>query len=149
MLVYIAGPLTGMNGKESLDHFNHIAGLVRGVGHEVVHPLMGKNYLMNERVLKAGGYEYPPSTDRAIFGRDKWCCFKADLILADLSRASRVSIGTTFEIAWGASQNDTMVWTVGMTDGHCMDHAFVHEATDIKFNTIEEAIALLSSMRTK
>lgn len=144
--IYAAGPITGLDLDDAYNHFHERGTVLKAMGFHVLHPMLGKEHLLGQGEAKAKGYKDPISNDRAIFGRDSWMVAQADVLLADLTGATSRSLGTTFEIAWASRQEHTLVVIAGLTDGHCMDHAFIREAADLIFPTIEEALAFLPSL---
>jgi len=70
---------------------------------------------------------------------------RADIVLADLRCAKRVSIGTVFEIAW-ASDTGKHVVLILERGSHPHDHSFVYEAADVVFYNEEDALTYLRSL---
>jgi nucleoside 2-deoxyribosyltransferase len=144
MKIYIAGPLTGRSSKEALDSFKRREKVLKSFGYKVLSPLYGKPYLYDSGELKAGGYDQPVSTDSAIFQRDHWSVELADIVYLDFTDASKVSIGSCFEMAW-ASHLGKKVVVAGLTPDNPMSHAFVRQATSLLFDTTQEAEDYLKS----
>ena len=69
---------------------------------------------------------------------------QADIVLADLSNADRISIGTMMEIAWAAYLNKQVIVVMGETNPH--RHAFVLEAATIILPTVEDAYDYLKAL---
>jgi nucleoside 2-deoxyribosyltransferase len=146
--VYCAGPISGKNLGEMYRAFTKRAEVLQGMGFEVLHPFLGMDELNIDEVAKAKGYEDPIACDRAIFGRDRWMIKQADILFADLTNAkTKVSIGTTMELAWGYEREEVLVIVAGLNTGDAMDHAFVHEAADLVFPTYENALAFLKHLK--
>ena len=146
MTIYLAGPITGKDLDEAHEFFHHRASELRKLDYTVLHPMLGKQHLLGQGEAKPKGYADPLSRDRAIFGRDQWMVAQADILFADITDAESRSLGTTFEIAWASKQPHTLVIVAGLTEGHCMDHAFIREAADHVFETVSDAIRLLIDM---
>jgi nucleoside 2-deoxyribosyltransferase len=142
MKIYLAGPISGYGYKERVAFFESKAKPLRRAGYTVLHPLLGKGHLRNEIKFRAHSYEHPVSTNHAIFERDYWMVTQADIILADLSSATRVSVGTMFELAW-AQQLSKHTLVILPVDDRLHRHAFVLEAADIVFDTVSAAMAYL------
>ena len=133
--VYLSGPITGKNYYEVVAFFNKHKDNLPGC--VVMHPMLGKEFLHNEKKLKAEGLKDPRVTNHAIYERDKWMVSKADIILVDLSTATQVSIGTVFEVAWAALLNKLVVMI--LPKENINRHSFMLEAADVVFETAKEA----------
>jgi nucleoside 2-deoxyribosyltransferase len=138
MKIYVARPFTGYSGAELLDYYDKMKNLL--VGLEVLSPMTGKEFLGDDVKLKAHGFENPVATNHAIFERDQWMVRRADIVLVDLSDGDEeaVSIGCVMELAWASLLGKHTVVVMSETSPHY--HAFVLEAADIIFPTIEKAI---------
>ena len=143
MKIYLAGPISGKSYDEVVDAYKKKSSLLKTYGYEILCPMTGKAYLRNELEFKASGYEnFPVSTNHAIFGRDKWMVSNSDIILCDLSSSGdRVSIGSMMEIAWASMLGKHTIVVLPKENIH--RHAFVLEAADIVFETIEDAYKYL------
>ncbi len=146
MKIYLVGPITGKIADEVFQYFTDLSIRLLKAGYEVIHPLLGKGYLRTEvGGLKPDGYQMPASTNHAIFERDKWMVSQADIILANLTGADRVSIGSVMELAWASMLGKHTVVVMGEQNVH--RHSFVLEAADILFPTMDAAIDYLIDMR--
>lgn len=143
MKVYLAGPISGKGYDEVINAYKEKSKLLLDAGYEILCPLTGKTYLRNELEFKAHGYEnFPVSSNHAIFERDKWMVSQCDIILADLSNSGeRVSIGTMMELAWGSLLGKHVIVVLPKDNIH--RHAFVLEAGDIIFESLEDAYKYL------
>jgi nucleoside 2-deoxyribosyltransferase len=138
MRIYLAGPISGKSYDEVVYLYKEKTHFLESLGYEVLCPMTGKTYLRNETKLKESDYNYPVSTNHAIFERDKWMVSNCDIILADLSNSGdRVSIGTMMELAWASLLGKHSLIILPKENIH--RHAFVLESGDIIFETLEEA----------
>lgn len=144
MKIYLAGPITGKSYDEIVDAYMEKSAVLGACGYEILCPMTGKVYLRNEVKLAPHGYKYPVSTDRAIFSRDKWMVGQCDIVLADLSNSDRVSIGTMMELAWASMLGKHTITVMAKENIH--RHAFVLEASNIVFETYEEAVTYLKDL---
>lgn len=144
--VYLAGPISGKSYEEIVSRYAEKTNLLEQMGYMVLCPMTGKDYLRNEIEFRSEGYEqHPVSTSHAIFERDRWMVSQSDIVLADLSNSGdRISIGTMMELAWAALQNKHTILVMHSTNIHA--HAFVYEASDIIFETLDEALEYLSKL---
>lgn len=143
MKIYLAGPITGKSYDEVVSMYREKTKVLSGLGYDVLCPMTGKEYLRNEVEFKAHGFDQSPiSTNHAIFERDKWMVERADIILADLSNSgNRVSIGAVMELAWASITGTHSI--VILPEDNIHQHAFVLEAGDIIFETLEDAMKYL------
>lgn len=146
MKIYLAGPISGKSYEEVFWRLEKQKSLLQFMGYEALSPLSGKEHLVTEKELRAVGYaDDPVSNAHSIYHRDKWMITQqADVILADLSTAKEVSIGTCFELAWADLLGIHTV--VIMMEGDLHDHGFVREAADVIFETVEEAYDYLNKL---
>lgn len=142
--IYTVGPITGKSGKAVIQHFNEKKAILSDMGYEVYSPMTGKEYLADEEEVKSGGYTQPLSTDQAIFHRDRWMVGTVDVILADLSHAKNVSIGSMFELAWGNLLRKQVI--VVLPENSVHDHSFVRQSATIIFHDIEDAYDYLKEL---
>jgi len=144
MKIYLAGSISGLAYDEVIEKIEYRK-MRLGMHFRVFHPMMGKQYLRNETKFKASGYEdFPPSTNHAIFERDRWMVEQCDIILVDLRDATLVSIGSMMEMAW-ASLLGKLVVTV-MEEDNIHQHAFVLEASDVVFEDVDEALDYINKL---
>jgi len=149
-LIYLAGPIAGLNFKESTDWRQYVIDNLDPVI-EGLSPLRKKPYLKDQDNL-TGTYEnWPLSTQRGIYARDRFDCHRADVVLvnlldlaADDTGKQSVSIGTVMEIAWAAQNNTPVVLIMG--EGNIHDHPMIREACPFIVNDLDEAIGLVHAL---
>jgi nucleoside 2-deoxyribosyltransferase len=147
MIVYLAGPITGATYEGATDWREDLAlNLPRGtVG---VSPMRGKEYLKKMEgglpsVLKDG--TLPMSSAKAIFARDTFDIRRAEIVLANLTGAERVSVGTMVELGYAKALNKTII-IVMEEKGNVHDHPFVTEAASFVVRDLSEALRLIGSL---
>lgn len=145
MKVYIAGKISGYSYDEVVNYFKQTADRLEKIGYETMHPMLGKSALRTEIAMKSEGYGNPESTNHAIIERDRWMVENSDIILCDLTMANRVSIGSVMELAWAEYLHKLVI--VVMENSNIHRHAFVLEAADVIFETIEEAFVYLENLK--
>jgi len=141
MVVYLAGSISGQKAENVIDYFNSTKALLERAGFMVLNPMTAKDYFRNDIKFKAEGYKFPPSTNHAIFERDRWMVSQCDVLYCNLTMAKIVSIGSMMELAWGSLLGKHTV--VAMQSDNVHRHAFVLEAADIVWETHDEAIDYL------
>lgn len=144
MRIYLAGPITGKSFDEVMSRYKEKTSLLVDFGYEVLSPMTAKGGLKGSDALVATGYAGPVANDHSIFERDRWMVSQADVVLADLSNAVSVSIGTTMELAWASYLNKHTVLV--MQAGNVHEHAFIKEAADVRFTDMEEAYDYLREL---
>lgn len=146
-LVYLAGPITGLTFDGAKDWRADARAVLKGMSKgmiESLDPMRNKEYLSKEHIL---GDSYPTlmSSQRGIYGRDRFDCLRADALLVNMIGATRVSIGTVMEIAWADSMKKPIV--LAMEDeGNLHDHAMLREACYWQTSSLDEAMATLVSI---
>jgi len=144
--IYTAGPISGQSYDQVVERYKEQIETLTEMGYRVFCPMTGKVSLRTELEFKAEGYEdHPISNNHAIIERDRWMVKLCDVILCDLSSSGdRVSIGSMMELAWA---HDHGIHTITIIpDGNIHEHAFVLEATDIRFRTLNEAYEYLAAL---
>lgn len=144
MKIYLAGPITGKSFDEVMSRYKEKTSLLVDFGYEVLSPMTAKGGLKGVSAFVSTGYAGPVANDHSIFERDRWMVQQADVVLADLSNANTVSIGTTMELAWASMLNKHTVLVMGENNPH--DHAFIKQAADVRLCSMEEAYDYLREL---
>ena len=147
--VYLAGPISGLTWNETevwrdifkkrLEDFSpHIVGYS---------PLREKDKMMLNGPI-ADSYEGTLfSSQRAIMSRDFFDVKTSDAIVANLSGAKTVSIGTVMEIAW-AYQLRIPVIIICNPENKIHNHAMVREAASWWVEDIDAALLVTHALFT-
>jgi len=142
MKIYLAGQISGSSYDKVVSRIEEKKKLLPA--YRVLSPMTGKGCLRTEAKFKVHGYDNPVSTNHAIFERDKWMISQCDVVLVDLLETVHVSIGCTMELAWASLLGKHTIVVMGIENPH--HHAFVLEAADIIFETMDEAIIYLNKL---
>lgn len=142
--IYLAHPINGLSGEGIFAYYEGISSQLRE-HFTIFHPMMGKEYLRNDPKLRSHGYEFPVSTNKAIFGRDTWMVRTSDIVLVDLWGAKAASLGCAIELALAHQMGKHTVLVVDRED-KIHNHAFVLECADVVFETRNSAIQYLVEM---
>jgi len=143
MKVYLALPISGRSYDDVIRDIHIVKEILERWDYEVLQPMTGKSYLRTELEFKSNGYGNPVSTNHAILSRDKWMVGQCDIFLCDLTYArERVSIGAMMELAWANLLGKHTV-VVMQSENNIHRHAFPLEASDVIFETMEDATAYL------
>lgn len=146
--IYLAGPITGLNWQQTenwRDYFKSrladVAPHVRGFS-----PLREKGFLQGEEQIKDNYSDKLLSSQRAIMSRDFFDCQTADAIVANLTGAPKVSIGTVMEIAWGYQRRIPVV--IIAEPGNIHEHSMLREAANWWVTDIEDALTVVETLFT-
>jgi nucleoside 2-deoxyribosyltransferase len=138
LLVYLAGPMTGMRIEHVKEWRGHAMSRLEEAGFTVLDPARGLMFLEPEAVVKDAYDDEFTENRHVVFERDKFDSTRADVLFVNLKHAHRISIGTMMEMAW-AHLSGRFVVTVLEKEGNPHMHAFVREASSILFDDPEEA----------
>ncbi len=142
-LIYLAGPISGLSYSESTNWRQYVIDTL-DPAIEGLSPLRKKEYLKGEESLGDQYSDWPLSTQRGIYARDRFDCHRADVVLVNLLGTETVSIGTCMEIAW-AAQNNTPVVLI-MEPGNIHDHSMIREACPFIVNDIDSALEVVHAL---
>ncbi len=142
-LIYLAGPISGLSYSESTNWRQYVIDTL-DPAIEGLSPLRKKEYLKGEESLGDQYSDWPLSTQRGIYARDRFDCHRSDVVLVNLLGTETVSIGTCMEIAW-AAQNNTPVVLI-MEPGNIHDHSMIREACPFIVNDIDSAVEVVHAL---
>lgn len=156
--IYLAGPISGIDFEEGEGWRQEAINYLWKRDIDCFSPLRKKDYLKGEGHLTGSYNEWPLSSQRGIYARDRYDCHRVDLVLANLldsgaydNGMQRVSIGTVMEIAW-AAQNNTPVVLI-MEEDNIHRHPMLLEACPFVVDNLAEALdlteAILRPSKTK
>ena len=142
-LIYLAGPISGLTHEECTGWRQYIIdNLPDRI--EALSPMRSKPYLKDSGTL-TGAYEnWPLSSQRGIYARDRYDCTRSDAIIVNLLNATTVSIGTVMEIAWAADHNIPVVLIIDPNNIH--QHPMILEACPFVVSEVDEALAVVSAL---
>lgn len=167
--VYLAGPITGASWNQSEDWRDelkalaeesvvyHTTGLRMGPFADVkfYSPLRGKDYLRNESEIGDSYSQFKFSTPHAIMIRDHHDVQTCDVVIANLTGATRVSIGTVMEIAWAYAYRKPVICIMEPAEKQVTgfepsvgknihEHSMLNEAIYYRAESVEEALMALN-----
>lgn len=148
--VYYHHRIAGLLYKDVEDRLQTITLHLTSMGYEVMHPFIGFTDLaprLGPLYIK-DMYQNSRLSDKAAFNRSKWLVQSADIVLVDFTmipdKIARPAIGAVTALIWGNTFNKHTL--VVMEQDSLYDHAFVRQAADIVFLTIEDAFKYLSEL---
>jgi nucleoside 2-deoxyribosyltransferase len=139
--VYLAGPITGLNYHGASEWREDVYYQLADIA-TILSPMRNKESLAHIESLE-GHVQYGEleimSSPSPVFARDRYDVKRADVLLINLLGATRVSIGTVFEIGYAVALGKLLV--VAMEDsGNPHDHLFVTAAASIRVNNLDDAV---------
>ena len=145
MLVYLAGPITGLSFDQTIDWRQTAIDHLKQFGIQGLSPLRSKDYLLGQTTVADSYEDKVLSSQRGIYARDRFDCHRADAVLVNLLGAKRVSIGTVMEIAW-AAQNNTPVVLVIEKEGNIHEHSMLREACPFRVDNLDDALFVITAL---
>ncbi len=139
LLVYLAGPMTGMPVEQVIGWRQEARRKLSEAGFTVLDPSRGLMFLKPEETVKDAYEDETTENKHVVFERDKFDSTRADILVVNLLNSKRISIGTMMEVAW-ANLSGRFVVVVMEKEGNPHMHAFVREAASIRFQNTEDAI---------
>jgi len=140
MIVYLAGPITGLSYSDATDWRVYAKDYLAECKVDTLNPLRHKDYLAGSKAIAASYERHPMSTSRGIMTRDYFDVSRCDLVLANLLGADTVSIGTVMELAWAYQRRIPTV--VVCEDGNPHEHPMVLEAASYRVMTLAEGLEI-------
>jgi len=141
-LVYLAGPITGLQYDDAIDWRRHVERLLHRNDIGVLSPLRNKQYLAVAGPLSAEGYPgYALSTKKGLTIRDRNDVRRCDLVFANLLGATRVSIGTMIELGWADAFQKPTIVVMDLSNIH--KHAMVDTVAGWIVPTLEAGLGLI------
>jgi len=106
--IYLAGPVTGISYQEAyawrhlvsvkIEIYNQRKSTIHHL--ETINPIFGQESLVGENNIKAFYDNDPLATQQALLQRSYFNVSRADVVLANVVNAKRLSVGTIMEIGW-------------------------------------------------
>lgn len=125
--VYLAGPVAGKTWEEAMGWRRQAAMELEIAGFMPVLPLENEKALAGRGPLSAlGEPDVPGCTAQDVFADDVDLLDGCHAIVANLVGASRVSIGTVWELGFAWGQGQLCIAILGAEDLHA--HAFIHQS---------------------
>jgi nucleoside 2-deoxyribosyltransferase len=108
-----------------------------------ISPMRDKERLKLVGVIEKA-YDGPLFSPQGIFTRDHYDVSRSDAVLANFTRAKKVSIGSMFELAWAWQMKKPIVVIQDPAGMH--KHPFVDCASPYVAHDLKEAVVLLTSI---
>lgn len=153
-IVYLAGPITGLNYAKAMEWRIHATNFLHSLRnpedglpkYEVLSPLRGKAFLDSGAPIAA--VDLPSiAHDQWVFRRDKWDVERCDIALFNLLDSEgidRVSVGTTFEMAWAEDKGKFSLIVATKNNPHW--HSFVRQSASLIVPTLDKALKYMDEV---
>jgi nucleoside 2-deoxyribosyltransferase len=142
-LIYLAGPITGLTYGEATD-WREAAKRQMPSWIGTLSPLRGMQFIeerSKDGVIVDSYEDHPFSSSKGINARDYYDCKRADAILVNFEGATKPSLGTTMEIAWGFAHGVPVVLV--LPEGNVHDHAMIRESSSFIVRTLKEGLDII------
>lgn len=151
--IYLAGPITGKSWGESENWRDRFKQALKDTAPHIqgFSPLREKGFLTKEKAIGDHYENTLFSTQRAIMSRDFFDCSTADAVVANLTGATIVSIGTVMEMAWAFQRRIPLIIISEMEDGkpkNIHNHSMLREAANWWVGSEEEALEVIRALFT-
>lgn len=141
-IVYLAGPITGLDYAGCTDWRGFAADELAAAGIKGLSPMRAKGYLAHLKSISGTGEEYAElgvlSTQKSVTARDRFDTCRADMVLMNLLGAERVSIGTMIEAGWADASRVPIILVIEPENIH--HHMMLREVAGFIVPTLAEAL---------
>lgn len=144
-LVYLAGPISGLNFVGATDWREYAKGELKQFGVKALSPLREQEHLKSVGTFTNAAAETarllsPMSTPVGLTTRDRWDATRCDVLLVNLLGARTVSIGTVMEIAWADLVRKPIVMAIEPDGSNPHEHAMLNNSIGFRVSTLWDAI---------
>lgn len=143
--VYLAGPITGLNHKDTTTWRDEFTQRVKGTGIVCFSPMRGKDHLnlLDKEWLKPD-FKDAVACSKAIMTRDRFDCMGATLVVMNLLREympadGKVSCGSLIELGWADACRVPVIGIVDPMEKSAYNHPMVNEAIGFRVSSVQEA----------
>jgi nucleoside 2-deoxyribosyltransferase len=143
--VYLAGPITSCSYGGATDWRNDFIAKVKSITNNVkcLSPMRGKHYLQDCKDISATNVEGILSGGPAILTRDHSDVINSDIIIVNLLGATKVSIGTMFEVAWAYHEHIPVVLIIEDGVNNVHSHSMMFAMCGYKVNNLNDAVTIV------
>jgi nucleoside 2-deoxyribosyltransferase len=156
VLVYLAGPITGLSYDEAVSWRHEVISRLGMTAPHVrcLDPMRAKQHLADLSEIGAFGHPGGLLGEHAVVTRDLWDVKRCDVVLMNLSGATAASIGCMVELGWAHAHGKFTVVVLPETErtgrvgapGNPHDHLFVQELASAVVPSVDAAIAILETI---
>ena len=138
--LYLVGPITDVSYGNSTDWRKYVAERMPPKI-KVISPMRGKDYLKNEKNIKASYEDIPLSSAKGITSRDRFDAKRGTALMINLLGAKKVSIGSIIEAGWGDDGIKPII-LVMEKEGNVHDHPLLRGLAGFIVDNLDDAIDL-------
>jgi len=143
--IYLAHPISGLTFEAVVGYYEANVPILKTLGYTVFDPVTMYSHAINVKEKCApADLKGPLINNHALFERDKWMVSTVDVVLADLTGATKASIGVCMELAIANILGKHIVTVMESNNPHY--HGFVLEASSCVFATFDEALEYLKNI---
>lgn len=136
MIVYLAGPMTGMRVADAITWRDSATERLHDAGFKVLNPANVLHGLPPDTII-TGKVE----RELTSFLRDKFEVGRCDIVLANLDLCATVSIGTVMEMAWAYDRGKFIVTVMPPCNPH--SHPWLNFVSGAVVSHFEDAIDVI------
>jgi nucleoside 2-deoxyribosyltransferase len=148
-LVYLSGPITGLSYDGCTEWREKFAADLKDAcpGVHSLNPMRGKYYLQSLQSIEATGNEKLGilSGGPQIVTRDYSDTVNSDMLVVNLVGATKVSIGTMFEVAWAFSKHIPIVLVIEEGNENIHAHSMLFSMCGYRVNNLDDALTVVIS----
>jgi nucleoside 2-deoxyribosyltransferase len=138
--VYLGGQITGLTYDEARDWRTDAIAKLDAAGIAGICPMRAQEHLRAHGVLAGSHEDNVTTTSHAIMQRDHYDCLECNIMIANVLGMSRISAGTTMEIAWCYHEHKPVILVMEEDGAHA--HPMIDEAITYRVDTMAEAVRL-------
>ncbi|WP_439357745.1 nucleoside 2-deoxyribosyltransferase [Bradyrhizobium sp. DASA03007] len=144
-LVYLAGPISGLNFEGATDWRQWAKAELHQFGIKALSPLREQEHLKEVGVFtnaakETARFKSPMSMPKGLTIRDRWDAMRCDVLLVNLLMAPKVSIGTVMEIAWADSKGIPIVCAIEDDGSNVHEHAMLDHCVGYRVPDLWDAV---------
>jgi nucleoside 2-deoxyribosyltransferase len=137
-LVYLAGPITGLDYNGCTDWREYAKKELAKWGITGLSPMRAKEYLASEKNI-SDEYSATLSSSKGIVTRDRFDVMSCNVMLSNLLGAKKISIGTVIECGWADAFRKPII-TVIEKEGNPHEHAMIRELTGFRVEDLDKGL---------
>jgi nucleoside 2-deoxyribosyltransferase len=143
-LVYLAGPISGLNYDGAEDWRQWAKAELIQFGIKALSPLREQEHMREIGIFTDASKETireksPMSTPKGLTIRDRWDARRCNVLLVNLLGALKVSIGTCMEIAWADGLGTPIVCAIEPDGSNIHEHAMLMHCIGYRVPTLWDA----------
>lgn len=139
MRVYLCGPMTGLSRADAQVWRRRSHLFLRKRGIITLDPTRKSTLHLDQEFDAGGDHTNPLATSKALTVGDRTDIMRSDLVLANFTGATSVSLGSSVELGWADAYRKP-VCLVMEAEGNPHDHGMVEELATWRYTNLDEAL---------